>query len=61
MLCFRKAALCVLTFCILGASASPLRAKRADCQATADSYTTGAQTSDGETAASQQYQVENSC
>ena len=36
-------------------------AHAADCQPTTDTYTTDAEAADGATAASLQYQVENSC
>ncbi|KAI3850969.1 hypothetical protein MKX03_036449 [Papaver bracteatum] len=36
-------------------------ASAADCRPTTDTYTTDAQSADGSVAASQQYQVENSC
>ncbi|KAI3898523.1 hypothetical protein MKW92_039820 [Papaver armeniacum] len=50
-----------LILVLIAMTAFSQMALAADCQPTTDTYTTDVQTADGSTAASQQYQVENSC
>ncbi|KAI3954165.1 hypothetical protein MKW98_017989 [Papaver atlanticum] len=52
---------CLFLVLIAMTAFSQNMALAADCKPTTDTYTTDVQTEDGSTAASQQYQVENSC